>query len=93
MKNKEFAKALALEKMMVSPGSKFKVKNYDSAYTSKITKSESGEYLKWSIEQLARFQDMLYAHNKHALLIIFQAMDAAGKDSTVRHVMSGIDAL
>lgn len=91
MKNKEFAKALALEKMMVSPGSKFKVKDYDSAYTGKITKSESGEYLKWSIEQLARFQDMLYAHNKHALLIIFQAMDAAGKDSTIRHVMSGIN--
>ena len=91
MKNHEFAQVLAREKMTVPPGSKFKLKDYDSTYTGKLKKSEAGTYLDWGIEQLAKFQDMLYAQNIHALLIIFQAMDAAGKDSTIKHVMSGIN--
>ena len=43
------------------------------------------------VDQLAQRQDMLYAHDRYALLLIFQAMDAAGKDSVIKHVMSGIN--
>lgn len=49
------------------------------------------EELTEGIEELSKIQDMLYAQNKFSLLIIFQAMDAAGKDSTIKHVMSGIN--
>ncbi len=45
--------------------------------------------LQAGIRQLAKYQDILYAQNTYALLIIFQAMDAAGKDSTIKHVISG----
>ncbi|MEM9002954.1 MAG: polyphosphate kinase 2 family protein [Cyanobacteria bacterium P01_F01_bin.86] len=91
MKYKEVVKALAPETMLVPVGSKVKLKDYDSTYTGKLKKSEAKELLAWGIEELAKFQDMLYAQNIHALLIIFQAMDAAGKDSTIKHVMSGIN--
>ena len=47
--------------------------------------------LKTGILQLAKYQDVLYAQNSYSLLIIFQAMDAAGKDSTIKHVMSGVN--
>jgi PPK2 family polyphosphate:nucleotide phosphotransferase len=47
--------------------------------------------LKTGILQLAKYQDILYAQNTYSLLIIFQAMDAAGKDSTIKHVMSGVN--
>ncbi len=40
---------------------------------------------------MADLQKLLYAHDRYSLLIIFQAMDAAGKDSTIRHVMSGVN--
>jgi PPK2 family polyphosphate:nucleotide phosphotransferase len=42
-------------------------------------------------QELSKLQDLLYAHNRYALLIIFQAMDAAGKDSAIQHVMSGVN--
>jgi PPK2 family polyphosphate:nucleotide phosphotransferase len=47
--------------------------------------------LQSGIEQLAKYQDMLYAQHTHALLIILQAMDAAGKDGVIKHVMSGVN--
>ena len=43
------------------------------------------------VQQLASFQDMFYAYNRYSLLLIFQAMDAAGKDSAIKHVMSGVN--
>ena len=43
------------------------------------------------VEQLSELQELLYASNSHALLLIFQAMDAAGKDGAIKHVMSGIN--
>lgn len=47
--------------------------------------------LEKNIERLAKYQDVLYAQNTHALLIVFQAMDAAGKDGAIKHVMSGVN--
>ncbi len=47
--------------------------------------------LKTNVKALSELQQMLYAHDKHSLLVVFQAMDAAGKDGTIRHVFSGIN--
>jgi PPK2 family polyphosphate:nucleotide phosphotransferase len=63
----------------------------DTAGFSKDAKGEAEELLRHSTEQLAELQDMLYAQDRWALLLIFQAMDAAGKDSTIKHVMSGVN--
>ena len=67
-------------------------KDYDPGYKADhLKKSKAKGQLKEGIEALAEYQDVLYAQNTHAVLIIFQAMDAAGKDSTIKHVMSGIN--
>ena len=55
------------------------------------SKKEAAEKLQADIEKLANYQDMLYAQDTYALLLIFQAMDAAGKDGTIKHVMSGVN--
>lgn len=54
-------------------------------------KDEQKERLKASVEELAELQALLYAHDRHSLLLVFQAMDAAGKDSTIRAVLSGVN--
>ncbi|MBP7848792.1 MAG: polyphosphate kinase 2 family protein [Lentimicrobiaceae bacterium] len=54
-------------------------------------KDEAAKHLKNGIERLSALQDKLYAQDKYAVLVIFQAMDAAGKDGTIKHVMSGIN--
>jgi PPK2 family polyphosphate:nucleotide phosphotransferase len=54
-------------------------------------KKEAAKYLTEGILKLRDLQDKLYAESEHALLLIFQAMDAAGKDSTIKHVMSGVN--
>lgn len=56
-----------------------------------ITKETAKEHLDGDIKRIAHYQDILYAQNCYSLLIIFQAMDAAGKDGTIKHVMSGIN--
>jgi PPK2 family polyphosphate:nucleotide phosphotransferase len=67
-------------------------KDYDPDYKSHyLKKSDAESDLQEVIGALVHYQDMLYAQDTHALLIIFQAMDAAGKDSTIKHVMSGIN--
>ncbi|MDZ8106375.1 MAG: polyphosphate kinase 2 family protein [Nostoc sp. DedQUE12a] len=78
---------------IVPPGSKISLKkNYDPAYkTDFYQKVDALTKLKSDIERLANYQNILYAQNTYALLIIFQAMDAAGKDSTIKHVMSGVN--
>ena len=55
------------------------------------SKSQYEALLQEHIEELSRLQGLLYACNRHALLIIFQAMDAAGKDGAIKHVMSGVN--
>lgn len=78
---------------IVPPGQKISlVKDYDPDYKAhRLKKSKAKGKLKEGIEALATYQDLLYAQNSYSLLIIFQAMDAAGKDSTIKHVMSGIN--
>jgi len=77
----------------ITKGDGFQLKNYDPGDTCglKLRKEESSELLRKGIEWLAEEQDMLYAQDRWSLLLVFQAMDAAGKDSTIKHVMSGVN--
>ena len=76
----------------IEDGSKFRMKDFDPADTGGLkSKDKAKELLAHGIEQLAAEQDKLYADDRHALLLVFQAMDAAGKDGTIKHVMSGVN--
>ena len=76
----------------VTDGSKFSLANYPTIVSKKNIDREEGELLiQKDIEELATLQDVLYAENRHAVLIVIQAMDAAGKDGTIKHIMSGVN--
>ncbi len=76
----------------VKPGQKIKLKDIDPDDTGQFKlKKETEELLAQNIERMAELQNILYAENKHALLIILQAMDAGGKDGTIRSIMSGVN--
>jgi PPK2 family polyphosphate:nucleotide phosphotransferase len=80
------------EPFLVSPGKKVRLSDFDPGFTGKFRqKEEAREKLATDIEQLAKYQDVLYAQDTKALLVIFQALDAAGKDSVIKHVMSGVN--
>ena len=80
------------DNFLVPPGKKVRLKDYDPGYTGKFkSKEEATEKLQKDIIRLAKLQDVLYAQNNYALLVVLQAMDAAGKDGTIRHVMSGVN--
>jgi PPK2 family polyphosphate:nucleotide phosphotransferase len=81
------------ELLIVPPGKKINLKkDYDPAFTGDLVKKkEAKEMLAEGIQQLAEQQNRLYAQNTYSLLIILQAMDAAGKDGVVKHVMSGVN--
>jgi PPK2 family polyphosphate:nucleotide phosphotransferase len=86
---REFAKPFRIE-----DGDKFRLKDVDPADTlhlGKEDKPRAQEALSMGVELLEQFQDLLYAQDRWALLLIFQAMDAAGKDGTIKHVMSGVN--
>ena len=77
----------------ITEGKGFQLKNFDPADTCdvKMEKGEATELLGEGTAWLAEQQDILYAQDRWSLLLIFQAMDAAGKDGTIKHVMSGIN--
>jgi PPK2 family polyphosphate:nucleotide phosphotransferase len=76
----------------VTSGKKFRLKDYDPGDTHGLkSKEEAAQVLEEGIQEMSRLQDLLYADNRWALLLIFQAMDAAGKDSAIKHVMSGVN--
>jgi PPK2 family polyphosphate:nucleotide phosphotransferase len=73
---------------------KFRLADYDPADTGALKredKSRARRALQAGLDALASMQDMLYAQDRWSLLIVFQAMDAAGKDSVIKHVMSGVN--
>ncbi|MCG7853291.1 MAG: polyphosphate kinase 2 family protein [Methanosarcinaceae archaeon] len=82
-----------LETLMVPPGKKIDLRNdYDTGHIGNfMSKEEVKKTMAADIELLSLQQEKLYAQDTYALLIIFQAMDAAGKDSTIKHVMSGVN--
>lgn len=76
----------------VNPGQKIKLKDIDPNDTGQIkNKREAKTLLASNIERMAELQNVLYAEGKHALLIVLQAMDAGGKDGTIRNIMSGVN--
>ena len=78
----------------VTKGDKFRLKDYDPDDTGdpkKEDKERAREALSTGVEAIAALQDKLYAQDKWSLLLLFQAMDAAGKDGAIKHVMSGIN--
>lgn len=78
----------------ITSGKGFNLHDIDPSDTGGLAsenKIEAQELLKQGIEQLTVLQNKLYAENRFALLLVFQAMDAAGKDSTIKHVMSGVN--
>jgi PPK2 family polyphosphate:nucleotide phosphotransferase len=82
------------EAYRVTKGEEFRLKNVDPDDTLDCDpddKDEAEEALKDGVELLSKLQDKLYAQDRWAVLIIFQAMDAAGKDSAIKHVMSGVN--
>lgn len=83
-----------VEPYKVTEGKGFKLSDFDPSETgpfSSADKLEAKELLVQGIELLGEKQDMLYAQDRYSMLLVFQAMDAAGKDSTIKHVMSGIN--
>lgn len=80
------------EKFLVKEGSKLDLKKHATDFTGDYTdKDEAVEDLAKNVERLRELQDVLYAQDHYSLLIIFQAMDAAGKDGAIEHVMSGVN--
>ena len=80
------------EPFLVPPGKKVRLEDFDPGFTGKFRqKEEAHEKLATDIDQLAKYQDILYAQDTKALMVIFQALDAAGKDSAIKHVMSGVN--
>jgi PPK2 family polyphosphate:nucleotide phosphotransferase len=77
----------------ITKGKGFRLKDFDPGDTCglKLDKGEAAELLQRGVAWLAEEQDMLYAQDRWSLLLIFQALDAAGKDGTIKHVMSGVN--
>jgi PPK2 family polyphosphate:nucleotide phosphotransferase len=83
-----------LKPFRVTDGSKFRLKRVDPGDTCGLRsefKDEAPALLARGIKRLSELQERLYAQDRWAVLLIFQAMDAAGKDSTIKHVMSGVN--
>ena len=78
------------QKYRVDDGKGFKLKDFDPSDTDGWdSKEDAAKELQQGVDRTVELQDMLYAQDKWALLLIFQAMDAAGKDGAIKHVMSG----
>jgi len=82
-----------IQPFRITKGKGFQLKNFDPGDTCglKLGKGEASELLQQGTEWLAQEQDLLYAQDRWSLLLVFQALDAAGKDSTIKHVMSGVN--
>jgi PPK2 family polyphosphate:nucleotide phosphotransferase len=81
-----------IEQFKITDGKKFSLAAYPTGVERREIDKEAGELLiQKDIEQLAELQDVLYADSRHAILIVIQAMDAAGKDGTIKHIMSGVN--
>jgi PPK2 family polyphosphate:nucleotide phosphotransferase len=89
-----------LDHLRVKPGKKFRLKDHDTGWAQNQqlkdlgkdeVKARARELLAHDLAKLADAQELLYADDRYAVLVILQAMDAAGKDGTVKHVMSGVN--
>lgn len=91
---REFSETELVKRLIVPPGRKIKLsRDFPTSWKEgrKFGKRHAAERLREGIRLLSELQSKLYAQNRYALLISLQAMDAAGKDGTIKHVMSGIN--
>ncbi len=88
------------ESFQIQPGAKVRLKDHDTGWAQtrelkhlgkEVVKERAGEILQESLDELTQAQELLYADGRYAILIVLQAMDAAGKDGTIKHVMSGVN--
>ena len=89
----KFARKIARD-YRIKDGDGFRLKDIDPGDTAMLgqeDKPRAKEALQTGVEALAELQDMLYAQDRWSVLLIFQAMDAAGKDGAIKHVMSGVN--
>jgi len=88
-----FDKKKLIDRLIVPSDKTISLANdYDPAYKiNDLAKEEANELLQDAIAQMTELQDKLYAQDTYGVLILFQALDAAGKDGTIKHVMSGIN--
>ena len=97
MKTKEIIKTASelAEPFRINKGKDFRLKDVDPDdtldFTKEADKPRAKEVLAMGVTALAELQDKLYAQDKWAVLLIFQAMDAAGKDGAIKHVLSGVN--
>src|SRR4029434_887284 len=97
MKTKEIIKTASelVEPFRINNGKDFRLKDVDPDdtldFTKEADKPRAKEALATGVTALAELQDKLYAQDKWAVLLIFQAMDAAGKDGAIKHVLSGVN--
>jgi PPK2 family polyphosphate:nucleotide phosphotransferase len=91
MAKPRFAKLV--DRFIIRHGDKFRLKDFDPDDTAdlKLTKEAARDVLKDGVNQLRKLQEKLYAQDRWALLLVFQAMDAAGKGGAIEHVMSGVN--
>ncbi len=83
---------MKISQYVVPEGKPVSLKDYDPDDTGKYAdRDAAAKDLEEDIRRMAELQDVLYAQNSYAVLLIFQAMDAAGKDSVIKHVMSGVN--
>src|SRR5262245_47082779 len=89
-----------IDTLRVPLGKKLRLKDHDSGWAKtkelkelgkEAVKERAKELLETSLGELAEAQQLLYADDRYAVLIVLQAMDAAGKDGTIKHVMSGVN--
>jgi PPK2 family polyphosphate:nucleotide phosphotransferase len=80
-----------IEQYLATPGKKVSLDDYSTTYSGENDKENGTKELEEVKKRLSDFQETLYAADSNAVLIIFQAMDAAGKDSAIQHVMSGLN--
>ncbi len=79
------------KKYLAKIGTQFSLKDFNTTYDGHLDKQAGKEQLELVKEELSSYQEALYASDSHSILLIFQAMDAAGKDSAIEHVMSGLN--
>ena len=73
-----------LKDLLAKPGRQYSVSDFDPSFIGELSKQDAKGQLTKNVEKLSELQSMLYAQDRYSILIIFQAMDAAGKDGTIK---------
>src|SRR5271165_3815238 len=83
---------MKMKSMIATPGKRIRLKDFDPGHKGEYkSEAKAQTKLKENVQRLAKCQDLLFSAHAYALFLIFQGMDAAGKDSTIKHVMSGVN--